>query len=100
MLDLFERISGYAMLIAVFAVAYHFTDSFAIVALIAIAFYFITSMLGMVGVVIQALTWIAGAVFVIVDEYHIISVVVYFVLFILYIVRMVKVIRAAKRGEL
>lgn len=88
------------MLLAVFAVAYHFTDSFLLVAIIAIAFYFLTSIMGMVGVIIQAITWILGAVFVITDEYHIIAVIIYYVLFILYIIRMIKAIRAARRGEL
>lgn len=99
MMALFERFSGYFMFLAVFAVAYHFTDSFILVAIISAVFYFGTSMLGMGGVIIQALTWIIGAVFVITDGYPLVAIIIYYVLFILYIVRMIKILHAAKRGQ-
>lgn len=94
MMEFFERFSGFIAFIPCWAVAYHFTDSFALVVVICIAYYLLSMFMPAVGVVLQFALWILGAVFVISDQYHIAVIIVYFVFLALYLIRFVRVLKA------
>ena len=97
MLNLFERFSGYIAFIPCWSFAYHFNDSFVLVAVICIVYYLLSMFMPAVGVVLQFALWILGAVFVITDQYHIAVVIVYFVFLALYLIRFVKILKSKDR---